>query len=76
MKETANPPWGMECGRCVSHSIYLLMNLQYDENMNYDCTLIIEKDLKVYNTVGRENERRKGMEDGVFDVMSDLKLEM
>ena len=44
--------------------------------MNYDFTLILEKDRKAYNAVGREKERRKGMEDGVFDVPSDPKLEI
>ena len=60
MKETVNPPRGMECGHCVAHSLSLLMNLQYDKNMNYDFTLILEKDRKAYNVVEREKERRKG----------------
>ena len=77
MKEIVNPPQGgMEFGRCVAHLLSLLLNIQYDENMNYDCTLILEKDQKAYNHAGRENERRKGMEDGVFDVLGDLKLEI
>ena len=42
------------------------MNLQYDKNMNYDCTLILQKDQKAYIAAEREKERRKGMEDGVF----------
>ena len=66
----------MECGCCVAHLLSLLMNLQYDENMNYDCTLIIEKFRKACNAVRRENERRKGMEDGVFDVPGNPKLEI
>ena len=66
MKDTVNTLRWMECGSCVSHLIYLLLNLQYDENMNYDYSLILEKDRKAYNTTGREKERRRGMEDGVF----------
>ena len=44
--------------------------------MNYDFTLILEKDRKAYNVSGRETKRRKGMEDGVFDVLSDPKLKL
>ena len=71
-----NPPRGMQCGTCVSHLISLLMNLQYDKNMKYYCTLILEKDRKAYNVVRREKERRKGMEDGVFYVPGDPKIEI
>ena len=65
----------MECWRCISHLLSLLLNLQYDENMNYDFTLILEKDLKAHSIAMRERERRNGMENGVFDASDDLKLE-
>ena len=76
MKETVNPPKGVECGRYVSHLIYLLMSLQYDKKWIMICTFILERDLKAYNVVGREKERRKGMEDGVFDVPYYPRLEI
>ena len=44
--------------------------------MNYDCTLILEKDRKAYNASRKEKERREGMEDGVFDVPGDPILEI
>ena len=39
-------------------------------------TLILERDLKACNVAGREKERRKEKEDGVFDVLDDLRLEI
>ena len=72
-KDIANPPGGMECGCCVAHMLSLLLNFTMWWKTEVKCTLILEKGSKSLQDYKRENEWKKGMKEGLFGVLGDLK---